>query len=495
MKAALPTIAPLPSPPQKQGGTLLEDNRGAIMVVAVFMATVLVGSLWYIIGLGDSMLYRERMQDGADATAFVAAVYHARGMNIIAMINILMAAVLGVLVALKLLEAINILAMAISCALSWLVLPAFVCQATMAIETPLANTISATQQVVDVVLPALSKTQMGIALAMPLVAEAKAMDVASHHYNAPVKGGGIVSVSLVPFVPKQRLGLPVEEGSFTELCGQAAKVVPEVVFSPFSRSVGKWIGKRTSSLAKTFSGYFCGSGSAPDVASSLGDTLEDEAKEACKEKESNLTSEAKQDFDFDACVEDTQIDLSKALQKNGKLPQGSAGTVGGKTPKKVFSDAENGNSYMQIWSVIKGDDQWPMQADSTIRIAGKMPKAPIAYNMSFAQAEYYYDTTDSWSNAEPKAMWNMSWRARLRRFRPKQASSAVSSIIGGSALTDAFASGVAGNTTALALFFAAQGAQGTTNASAADVAGNLATTQFNRIHWMLLNANREALIH
>lgn len=82
----------------------LADQRGAVMVVGVFMAAFLVGSLWYIIGIGDAILYRERMQDGADAVAFAAAVYHARGMNIIAMINIIMAAILAVLVAFKLVQ-------------------------------------------------------------------------------------------------------------------------------------------------------------------------------------------------------------------------------------------------------------------------------------------------------------------------------------------------------------------------------------------------------
>ena len=81
--------------------SLREDKRGAILVIAVFMAVFLVGTLWYLVGVGDAAIYREKMTDGADATAFASAVYHARGMNIIAMLNLIMAAALAVLIAFK----------------------------------------------------------------------------------------------------------------------------------------------------------------------------------------------------------------------------------------------------------------------------------------------------------------------------------------------------------------------------------------------------------
>src|SRR5689334_7262483 len=91
------------------------DQGGAILVIGVFMAAFLVGVLWYIIGLGDAAIYREYMQDGADATTFAAAVYQARGMNIIALLNLIMAAVLAVLVALKVAQVVLGIATAIVC--------------------------------------------------------------------------------------------------------------------------------------------------------------------------------------------------------------------------------------------------------------------------------------------------------------------------------------------------------------------------------------------
>jgi hypothetical protein len=37
--------------------------------------------------------------------------------------------------------------------------------------------------------------------------------------------------------------------------------------------------------------------------------------------------------------------------------------------------------------------------------------------VAFAQAEYYYDTGGSKAHAPSALMWNMKWRARMRRYR------------------------------------------------------------------------------
>ena len=62
------------------------------MVMGVFMATLLVGMIYYVWGVGDAVMFRERMQDASDTAAFSAAVIHARGMNMLALLNMIMAA-------------------------------------------------------------------------------------------------------------------------------------------------------------------------------------------------------------------------------------------------------------------------------------------------------------------------------------------------------------------------------------------------------------------
>jgi hypothetical protein len=99
--------------------TLGSGTSGAIMVLGLFMAFFLVGALYFIIGIGNTILFRERMQDAADAAAFSAAVMDARGMNLIALINIIMAAALAILVALRAIQLLCIAGIAIAGALAW----------------------------------------------------------------------------------------------------------------------------------------------------------------------------------------------------------------------------------------------------------------------------------------------------------------------------------------------------------------------------------------
>ncbi len=405
-----------------RGRSLVDDNRGAIMVIAVFMAAFLVGALWYIIGIGDAIVYRERMQDGADAVAYAGAVYHARGMNLIAMINIIMAGLLAVLIALKLVQVINFIANAISCALAWTGLGAVICTFTTNLEEPIANAISTYTNFLKPTLKALSKAEKGIAYAMPWVAEGKAVIVGSKDYNKPVKTGGIISASLIP--QGDREGLPVQEDTYAHLCKKAGQYVGDVIMMPFGSHAG-WISGVIGGLAETFPGYFCGSGGALGV-----DLNKSAVGQICEKQRDHFNQQHAGEkhppkFDMEECKAKGEKDASKAVAKKvGKL-KGAAGKLGGAdtmTPKKVFTEAENGNGYFQVWSVVVGDDQWPKQDDRGVEIAawGKhlgTPSIPWG-KVGFAEAEFYYDTSGKWDDYKDDAMWHMRWRARFRRVRP-----------------------------------------------------------------------------
>jgi len=405
-------------------GGLRTDQRGAVMVVGVFMAAFLVGSLWYIIGIGDAILYRERMQDGADAVAFAGAVYHARGMNIIAMINIIMAAILAILVAFKLVQLINSIALAVSCALcatgfgSAVGCP--ICTFTGNMVSPINKAVNIAEKLVNATLPVLSKTQVGVAIAMPWVAQAKSVSIAATQYSEPVQGGGFISTSLVPYVPKERLGLPVQEDTYKFLCKKAGTYVGELVFSPFG-SFGSWIAGVVGSIVGTFPGYFCnesGGWGSGEITQSVSQAMLDKlAKEACEKKKQQQGDPP--GFDMDGCIEDVTGDIEEDLQKQ---QGGSSGISGNnKTPKKVFWAAKNGNGYFQLWSVVVGNDEWPKKAEKGVKIAAwnknmTMPDMPWG-KVAFSQAEFYYDDAGEWDDLKEDAMWNMYWRARLRRVR------------------------------------------------------------------------------
>ncbi|HTJ80131.1 MAG TPA: hypothetical protein VL400_00370, partial [Polyangiaceae bacterium] len=205
---------------------VLANQNGAILLGAVFMATFLVGCLWYVMGVGDAIIYREKMQDGADSVAYASAVYHARGMNVIAMLNLVMAAVLAVLVWLKIAQLLVVALIAILTGLCYFT--GWACAAlapATAAENAISNAIQTVEPVVQNTLKALSKLQAWIARATPYIASGRSI-AAAKHYEPTVEYGVSVSPSMLP--SDTRLGLPVEEDSFSNLCGKAGEVAVQI---------------------------------------------------------------------------------------------------------------------------------------------------------------------------------------------------------------------------------------------------------------------------
>ena len=49
------------------------DQSGAVMMTGLGMACFLIGALWFIIGVGDAIVFRDTMQETADHAAALVA--------------------------------------------------------------------------------------------------------------------------------------------------------------------------------------------------------------------------------------------------------------------------------------------------------------------------------------------------------------------------------------------------------------------------------------
>lgn len=78
---------------------LLRNDRGAMMLLGIFMTTIVIGMLYYLAGIGETITYRERMQDAVDSGAFAGSLLYARAMNVIVLLNMAVASVFAVAVA------------------------------------------------------------------------------------------------------------------------------------------------------------------------------------------------------------------------------------------------------------------------------------------------------------------------------------------------------------------------------------------------------------
>ncbi|AKF05222.1 hypothetical protein [Sandaracinus amylolyticus] len=246
--------------------SIRHDERGAMIVIGLFFAVMLSGFLYYLIGIGETIVYRETMQDAADAGAFSAAVVHARGMNVLVLINLIMAALLAVLIALKLIETLIIGAIAVCAALAFVTFGA-----TLAAIPPLnvartavSNVHRATQRVVFPLLRIGNRTARIVRVAIPPAATVRAYDVAMDDVYAPSP--------TFAFTWPIGIGrsLPTEDGDFRVLCRKGGEAVGEVVALPFRRihsRIASWVSRATGGLAATFSEWFCsGSGGPPNYS-------------------------------------------------------------------------------------------------------------------------------------------------------------------------------------------------------------------------------------
>lgn len=430
----------------RKAAELGKDQDGAIIVVGTFMAIFLTAAMFFIMGTGEAIVYRERVQDAADAIAFTAAGIHARGMNIIVLINMIMAAILAVLVAMKMLQVMTAILTAIACVIclvpfgQWACYP---CELGVNFSVKLQNAISKYEKVVKKVLPALSMLQKVVAFTTPYAALAKSTGM-SKHYEPLVTGGIMVSPSMVPCVPggcsSGKLGLPVQEDSYANLCKKAGEYVVKIAFFWMPGVLKSALEKFAGWVAGTFPGYFCGGGGMDGGASgSLTDglkaNLKDLAKKACQEEEKGKKEEYKQNnggsldgfsFDMGQCKEDREKEYGEKVDE--KMGEGTAEGLQGSmntskmTPKKVYGGAKHGGFYFQVWGFANAEAEWPRRTDKGILIAtsgGAMDVPTHMFTaMRFAQAEFYFDKAGAWDENKDQAMWELRWRARLRRIRP-----------------------------------------------------------------------------
>ncbi|WP_394846531.1 hypothetical protein LZC95_03595 [Pendulispora brunnea] len=147
--------------------SLKDDQRGAIMVMGLFMALSLVASLWFLIGIGQAIIFRDRGQEAADAMAFSVAAVDARGMDLIAVINIIMLALVGIYLL------IQIVADAMMASIIF---------EPEGISVDRFNTNVVQNGVLTVALPVLGASQAVVAVATPWVGTLMiAPEVASHY--------------------------------------------------------------------------------------------------------------------------------------------------------------------------------------------------------------------------------------------------------------------------------------------------------------------------
>lgn len=232
------------------------------MVFGLFFAVLVLSVLYYLVGIAATIYLRERMQDAADASAFAAAVVHARGMNTLALINMIMAAVLSVLVTLRLIEALVIIAEVILYALSWLGgATAAVASALEVLREEVDEIAEDAEPIIQNVLKVLHVAGNVVKVITPLGANLSVLGKVANQYTPEVELGIAIPPRFTP---------PVEDDEYKYLCEKAGKMAATLVMLPLSPIlpgfVEDGVADAVGALTNAGSGWFCGdeNSKAPD---------------------------------------------------------------------------------------------------------------------------------------------------------------------------------------------------------------------------------------
>jgi len=267
--------------------TFRNDQRGAVMVMGIFMCCIVVGALWYVAGIGDAIVLRERSQEIADAGAFSGATLHARGMNLIVLLNLVMACILGIRVALKAIQLVLVILGALFTAIGWFV-PVVAPLGPICLNGARAmnQVISKMKPIINNALKAMSKAELGISKVVPAAACAGAIEVQQKYQ--PLVEVSVTSVNLPTAV-----FLPLKEGTADRLCYEAGKSVGVLITWALSKvpglgglsggTAGEYFGDKLGKVTKTAGSYFCEIGSGKGTPN-FDDLFGDTAKEGCDSK-------------------------------------------------------------------------------------------------------------------------------------------------------------------------------------------------------------------
>lgn len=456
---------------------LLSDQRGAIMVMGIFMCTCIVGVLWYLAGIGDAIVYRERMQEASDSVAFSAAVIHARGMNLIVMMNLVMALILSIRVALKVAQAVLILLALIFAFIPFMGWLSALCGEGANL---LQQVIDATKQPIDQTLKAINMVEGAVAYITPPGAVAGSLMI-GNKYVPTVKENEAAAVAPGTILK----GLPVTDGSPDILCQKAGESVMQIIalVGHIPKDAASKAEGIMGKIVKAGGAYFCdigGGGSPPDFSG----ILEEESSGQCDKNREELVTKADQaeadwqkkceelsapcgggsteptptqqgqldtlrlkadaaqqkvkDFNKDQCEKENK-EKSEEARKKLEVKQNTNSGGGGIFPKKVKDEWKNGVNDAQILSAAVG-------SDSVLKIAPQYVKIgqwkhndeitlPTTYRFSMSQAEFFYDCNGRWDKKNgncndrdgnnESAMWHFRWRARLRRYNSPFGNSSV----------------------------------------------------------------------
>lgn len=451
----------------QRAAALARNEVGAIVILGIGAGAFLALGLFHLVRVTEAALWREGLQNAADAAAFDNAVIQARGMNVIAMLNVVMSVVMAVLLAMRILE----IAVAILTVIMMVV--TFISGgATAAADEELVRFesfllrndpkvakqvvricagINVLEKVVATVTPPYatfhstvktwSDYRVGLVLAVnaslapaiPMLQKDGSLDAGKGLTNRLKECKDSLAGSATPraeppkaptgpvaaweTMAQKRMGiifsLPVQEDRLGKLCGEASKRIDTTLPSFIAGRNIDLAPAGVSDIISYFPSIFCTpiDSNVKSVGTYISNAMKTSVNASCANQEilyNEMPDEKKRESS--RFVSNGRFDRDKC-NKDAKKSVGDTG----KDAKEAALDAQEDIlkcvKPAKVWEFAQ-NGQLPMQTFSGA-VAAPSP-FPVR-----AQAEMYFDCNGGWfgDDCDSKAMWKPNWRARLRRIQ------------------------------------------------------------------------------
>jgi hypothetical protein len=433
---------------------LHNDKRGAIMLMGLCMSCFLIGSLWFLIGIGDAIVFRDAMQEATDHATFTSAALHAKGMNFISACNLFILALIAIHILLGLVHDV-LLAVCI-------LTVGFGCGAYIT-----ARRIYTTySKVFKPIAGALHYAEVGAAYGYPLLAAYKGYTVGGdyggfgpkkHDVSMFVVGpsllpGGIIDSALnKAFTRKgkgpvgadgkpsddksftgssgKRFGLPVSAKKFADVCDLVGKKGVDALLSITGVGHSGVFGTVKGWIGAALKFRYCNDlgSTTPD----LGDRLKKGNTAIDQENKDRAASNAKLPAGQSGKSPLDTVNIgtgsgqgsgaTKCLKDNSSIDPGLDSWWGCDGPLVPWGGTSNGSPWNQVWGVNfrpSFDDKQEHRVAVGHRKFGVTSSAePSTY---FSEGEFYFDCDKEWGdeacNKDDNAGYSVQWRARLKRL-------------------------------------------------------------------------------
>jgi len=399
---------------------LVHSESGAILIVGLFMILGLIGSLWFLLGIGATLATKEKMQLAADAAAFSSAAVHARDMNFVVGINLIM----FMLAAVWLLLCVTYTVMQIVTIYTWIV--GFVsclvgCEglpdaaAMEELTETMGDIKDAYKDALEFALPALSAVQTIVqGAADPEAVILTAIETARHDDGTTMGGAGSVDIVTEAAFSQQiggRLGMPIENQKNSALCSNASNWVigyAETLIdqNPIVKTATNMTAGEKAALKIGLAAW---NGSHPLM---------------------NMAIE-----DFEKLLDQARQMVTKLITttycSGGVWDKAGPKRMSRPDANKPDAMEKNASDYMQVYglamptgSVEDNDAEHKIGIASQTKVTHT--DAPLFF--TYAQAEYFFDCQGKWDSGScnsisdqvkntgiDASMYRMQWRARLVR--------------------------------------------------------------------------------